>query len=349
MFKRILVPLDGSERAERAIPVAARLARASQGTVLLGQAVQMQMAMTPYGELPMDVQQGALKARAAVAAEYLASVTKRAELAGVPVETTVREGPAAWEMLAAAQEQEADLIVICSHGHTGFKRWVLGSVAQHIARHAQTPVLILREQDAALVQMGTNTQLESGAGIRVLVALDGSARALAVLEPAVTLAQELSPSGRAALHLLLVANPHELIDNDLPRETARTAAQSYLASIAARLGSEYSAATAPTVTWSVATDFDVASAIIRAAETGEAGGESAGGPGASAGYDVIAMATHGRTGIALWALGSVTERVVQSTQLPMLIVRAPEKTANETTAVHASALEDTINTWPGLL
>jgi hypothetical protein len=61
------------------------------------------------------------------------------------------------------------------------------------------------------------------------------------------------------------------------------------------------------------------------------------------------MATHGRTGIALWALGSVTERVVQSTQLPMLIVRAPEKTANEMTAVHASALEDNINTWPGLL
>jgi nucleotide-binding universal stress UspA family protein len=351
MFKRILVPLDGSERAERAIPVAVRLAHASQGTIILGRAVHVQASIAPYGELPLDVRQDALKARAAEAAAYLASATKRAGLEGIAVETTVRTGPAAWEMLTAAQEKAADLIVICSHGHTGFKRWVLGSVAQQMIRHAQEPVLILREQGTALVPASTNTRLDSSVGIRVLVALDGSARALAVLAPAMSLAQELSPTGRCALHLLFVVNPHEMIDNDLPRETARKTAQSYLATIAEQLRNEYNTdttLTAPVVTWSVMTDSDTAAAIIQVAENGEASG--AGGAGAPVvGYDVIAMATHGRTGVALWALGSVTGRIVQSTQLPMLIVRASEKPADKTSPVHLPPIEDTIATWPGLL
>jgi nucleotide-binding universal stress UspA family protein len=346
MFQRILVPLDGSERAERAIPVAADLARASQGTVILGRAVQVQPAMSiaPYFDIPADLQQEGLKAAEAGATEYLTRVANSAELKGVSAATVVRTGAAAWEMLAAAQEQAADLIVMCSHGHTGFKRWVLGSVAQHIARHAQTPVLILREQGTA----PTRAQLEGNTGMRVLVALDGSERAEAVLAPAMALAQDLSFKGHGALHLLSVINPHEVVDKELLRETTINAAQSYLGSVADRLGNKYSAATGPSVTWSVATDFDAASAIIHVAES-ETAGDTGTGTDTSGGYDVIAMATHGRTGVALWALGSVTERVVQGTQLPMLIVRSPEKTANETTAMHMPALEDDINTWPGLL
>jgi nucleotide-binding universal stress UspA family protein len=344
MFKRILVPLDGSERAERALPVAARLARASQGTVILGRAAQVQPAMTitPYFEMPADWQQEALKAEEAGATEYLTRVANSAELKGVSVATVVRTGAAAWEMLAAAQEQAADVIVMCSHGHTGFKRWVLGSVAQHIARHAQTPVLILREQGAAL----TRTQFASDTEMRVLVALDGSERAEAVLAPALALAQDLSLKGHGALHLLSVINPYEAVDKELPRESTVNAAQSYLGSVADRLGNKYGSSTAPTVTWTVAADFDAASAIIHTAESDTAGGN---GTGISGGYDVIAMATHGRTGVALWALGSVTERVVQGTQLPMLIVRSTEKNASETTSLHMPALEDNINTWPGLL
>src|SRR5262249_32655753 len=147
-------------------------------------------------------------------------------------------------------EQAADLIVMCSHGHTGFKRWVLGSVAQHIARHAQTPVLIMREQGAA----PTSAQVEGDTGMRVLVALDGSERAEAVLAPALALAQDLSRKGHGALHLLSVINPYEMVDKELTRESTVNAAQLYLGSVADRLGNKYGAATATTVTWAVAAD-----------------------------------------------------------------------------------------------
>ncbi|MFI5274730.1 MAG: universal stress protein, partial [Ktedonobacterales bacterium] len=71
------------------------------------------------------------------------------------------------------------------------------------------------------------------------------------------------------------------------------------------------------VSWSVTSGLDVAQALLRVAETGE----DVEGAGAASRCDVIAMATHGRSAIARWALGSITERVLHSTKLPLLIVR----------------------------
>jgi len=71
------------------------------------------------------------------------------------------------------------------------------------------------------------------------------------------------------------------------------------------------------VSWSVAVDTDVAEAIVRVAENGE----DAEGAGVFGGCDVIAMATHGRSGIQRWAMGSITERVLHATKVPLLIVR----------------------------
>jgi nucleotide-binding universal stress UspA family protein len=347
MFKRILVPLDGSERAARAIPVAARLARAAGGTVILGRAVQAQSVLTSSAA---DSQPDTLKAYETQAMAYLADVTKSTELAGIPVQTMVRVGPAAWEMLATAQVQAADLIVICSHGHTGFKRWVLGSVAQHIARQAQVPVLVLREQgaDPASTHLAVDAEVE----IRMLVALDGSGLSEAALLPAITLAQELSADGRGAVHLLFVANPYDVTESELTHQNALDAAQTYLASISQQMCDQLGNDRAPVLTWSVATDFDIASAIIRVATYDENSGEVTGAErNVTGSFDMIAMATHGRTGVALWALGSVTERVLQSTQLPMLIVRSPVKASGEPTPMpmQAPALNATVNMWPGLL
>jgi len=74
------------------------------------------------------------------------------------------------------------------------------------------------------------------------------------------------------------------------------------------------------ITWSVAVDTDVASALIRVAENGE----DAEGAGVFGGCDLIAMATHGYGGIQRWAMGSITERVLSATKLPLLIVRPPD-------------------------
>jgi len=74
------------------------------------------------------------------------------------------------------------------------------------------------------------------------------------------------------------------------------------------------------VTWSVAVDTDVAEAIIRVAENGE----DAEGAGVFGGCDLIAMATHGYSGMQRWAMGSITERVLSATKLPLLIIRPPD-------------------------
>ncbi len=80
-------------------------------------------------------------------------------------------------ILSVVQKQHIDLIVLCSHGYTGMKRWVLGSIAEKVAHHAPVPVLLLREGGPALV--GTPAHAEGP--LRALVPLEGSVRAKAAL------------------------------------------------------------------------------------------------------------------------------------------------------------------------
>jgi nucleotide-binding universal stress UspA family protein len=141
MLKRILVPLDGSKRAEQALPVAARLARASGGAIILLQAatgptayqqsIQETAMALPYAlslAVPPAVERDAHYTALDAAQRYLDITAKSGELADIEVETQALFGTAAAEILAAAQALPADLIVMCSHGYTGFKRWRLGSV-----------------------------------------------------------------------------------------------------------------------------------------------------------------------------------------------------------------------------
>src|ERR1700712_5718036 len=76
------------------------------------------------------------------ASRYLRNVTKSYDCAGLSLETIVLFGPVASTVLATATEHKADMIVLCSHGYTGMKRWVMGSVAEKIARHSLLPVFI---------------------------------------------------------------------------------------------------------------------------------------------------------------------------------------------------------------
>src|SRR5919204_166456 len=110
MFQRILVPLDGSHRAERAIPVAARIARASGGTVILVRAIS-----TVVDFWPSDTPQAGLTG----VEHYLADTRTAIDLEGVATEIMVLSGPAAPAILRAAHSSQADLIVLCSHGYTG--------------------------------------------------------------------------------------------------------------------------------------------------------------------------------------------------------------------------------------
>ncbi len=316
MFKRILIPLDGSTRAESAIPVAARIARASKGTIVLLQVVNSPREYGVYLTQSSVWTEKDMEAEKAKATEYLTSIAQSEQMEGIGTKIEVISGPIAPTLLSYAEPSRADLIVMSSHGYTGFKRWVLGSVADKVIRHAQVPALVLREHEPL--------SAGSGHSLRILVALDGSPLSEAVLDPVSQLVVALSEPSQGALHLLRVVDvpptigawkSQAYIGSEM-REHMQQDAKVYLASVVAQvqeafaLDYEYM----PTITASVVTDADVAGAIIREAENTEAGNT----------YDLIAMSTHGRGGLERWTAGSVTERTLHGTKLPLLVVR-PQK------------------------
>lgn len=323
MFQRILVPLDGSHRAERAIPVAARLARASSGSVVLLRAVHTPVEFWPSLVSEPKMAQTIVDTNLAETKQYLAGIMTTPALDGIPTETVVLFGPPASTILSVAHSCHADLIVLCSHGYTGMTRWVLGSVAEKVIRHAPIPVFVLRE--GGPVPAGPHP--DATRPLRALVALDGSSHAKTAIEPAARLIAALAAPAQGALHLTRVVKPVTPDDEEIDpegREQFLYKAKRYLSSTVEHL---HEGLVTPAVadlklpvSWSVAVDTDVASALIRVAENGE----DAEGAGVFGACDLIAMATHGYGGMQRWAMGSITERVLNATKLPLLIVRPPD-------------------------
>ncbi|HVB73015.1 MAG TPA: universal stress protein [Ktedonobacteraceae bacterium] len=310
MFQKILVPLDGSGRAEQAIPVAARIARASEGTVIL-----LAVATFPNEFHPEEKRRAEVDSPRLIdenlnqARQYLNSVTRMPELAGVKTRVEALIGGVAPTIMSAIELLQADLVVMCSHGYSGFKRWALGSVAQIIVPHSPVPVLLLRDGGPLLV----------GQSVRVLVPLDGSPLAEAALKPAIELITALAPADQRSLHLIRVVDdpissgifrPNVPFDLEVSRAEARREAHKYLAGMAAQLTKGEFATYDLTVTTSVSVNNDVAEALVEKTEqTVEP-------------FDLIAMAAHGYGGVQRWAMGSITERVLHHTKQPLLIVHA---------------------------
>src|SRR2546421_11188752 len=219
MFKRILVPLDGSGRAERALPIAARMARACGGSILLVRVVSTEPASLPSAPGRPNLIQTVGEADRTLAESYLEGWASSDLLRDLSVQIQVPVGLIPPSIIAVATENHADIIVMCSHGYTGVKHWwMLGSVAAKIARFAQIPVMILRE--------GGPVPEERHPGerpLRVLVPLDGSDYAKAALVPAAYLAAAMAAPGQGALHLTHIVQPaHEA---RVPTRTARTMAR----------------------------------------------------------------------------------------------------------------------------
>jgi len=321
MFERILVPLDGSRRAEQALPLAARLARASGGTVVLLRAVNLPDVLVSYAALePIPIDKD-LEAALEEARNYLNGIATGSSLAGIHTQTEVLMGQAAASILSVVNVQHLDLIVLCSHGYRGMKRWIMGSVAEKVAHHSPVPVLVLREGGPLPV----DPHPDAGRPWHVLVPLDGSGRAQAAIAPAAQVSAALSAPGRGALHLTRVVvrpdpdeighHTREAIIHKAKESLGTTVEQIREGLIAAPVGDLGLA-----ITWSVTIDEDIASGIIRVAED-EEGVEGAGVVGRC---QMIAMTTHGAHGLPRWVMGSITGRVLHASRLPLLIVRPPD-------------------------
>ncbi len=152
MFTHILVALDGSELAEKALPVARTLANSSGGTIHLIQAVSRQPefeaahggeASPQLAELSQDLARRLIETRQASGQEYLDRIAVELTNGGLKVETAILEGAADERIISYSREHGVDLIVISTHGYGGVKRLLLGSVTDRVIRSCEVPVLVL--------------------------------------------------------------------------------------------------------------------------------------------------------------------------------------------------------------
>jgi len=141
MYKKILVPLDGSELAECVLPHVKDIAAGcGGGQVVLLRVVEPLPAETPPAVDFEAVQRSGQKA----AEEYLAKIKAQLSKEGLNVEGKVITGRAADAIADFAQREKVDLVVIATHGRTGISRWVFGSVADRLIRSSPAPVLVIR-------------------------------------------------------------------------------------------------------------------------------------------------------------------------------------------------------------
>lgn len=338
MFSKILVPLDGSARAERALPVAAHIAKTRNATVTLLRVVSELADVGGYMIPSVATDQGVIEREEFEARDYLNALAKSHMLHGVKVETRVDFGLPAQVILDIVKTEGIDGVIIGSHGRTGLSRWVLGSVAQPIVRNSTAPVLLLRQQGPALDDDGSMRE----SPFRILVPLDGSELAEAALEPAQIMGEVFATAGTYELHIARVIPFLNTSTPDKLREESRVEALNYLDRISKRLTATGSGRAH--ITSSVILEVDVADALARMTRAGELVTGSL----ISDGCDLIAMATHGRTGLARLAMGSVTERVLSATIAPALIIR-PEviKAASEGAASKSQPVTSP-ESWPAL-
>lgn len=303
MIRQLMIPLDGSETAERALPHGAGLARVLGADVTLARVPETTIVPVMSGAIWVTEEIGTQPAKEQAEA-YLAEVASRPVLEGVRVATVLPPHPVANGLLQAIKDQGADLVVMTTHGFAGFKRWVFGSIADKLIATAPVPVYVIREDDDMPL---AEPEIE-----RVLVPLDGSALAESALESAALLAE------RAGAAMLLVQIPTVPGYVTSIPETAgwiphylreqADEASAYLEGKAEELAA-------------LGLDVDIDVEIVTAGSVAEGILDSA----REHDVDVIVMTTHGRSGIGRWVFGSVADQLLRNADRPVWLVRAPRE------------------------
>lgn len=303
MIRKILVPLDGSPFGESALPHAIEIARRTHAHLEL---VHVHLYHTPdpdvEGITPYQFEDVLAHDHAVDESAFHEDEAQLAALAaslatkhGIVAKGRVLRGPVASSLHREAEALRADLVVMATHGRGGISRSWLGSVADYLVRHVTMPLLLVRPES------GRETEPPSGPA-RVLIPLDGSPFSEQILGPALELA------GGGTLILLRVLTPllrygMPPADLDAPEVLdERERAQEYLHGVADQL-----ARSGPQPETVVVRHPQPAAAIIEEAQL----------RGASA----VAMATHGRGGVARLLIGSTADKVIRGGHTPVLVFR----------------------------
>ncbi len=300
-FRSILVPLDGSPLAEQAVPLAASIAQRGGGKLRL-------ILVHELPPAPVDP----AAARLFISIELATRKSERGYLRGI--QATLREGgtplssavtltgKAGPELARYVLELGIDLVVMATHGRGGIRRAWLGSVADHLIRTIEVPMLLVRPREGEPAP-----DRPPGVG-QILVPLDGSPLAEEALDAATALARIWD----AEVTLLQVVQPVLLsadpalplpsADDEHLTASARQQAQDYLDDLVEQMHGQGLRATGVAVVgWNAAdTILDVARPERVA---------------------VVALATHGRGGLRRLLLGSVADKLVRGADVPVLVYR----------------------------
>jgi nucleotide-binding universal stress UspA family protein len=144
MYKNILVPLDGSNRAEAILPHAEQMAQLCRAKIILMQVVEPVYISAGPPEIPVMISQELTQQRADDTDAYLTGWKVRLEKKGIEVVTRVEHGPIVATIIQVAEQEGADLIALASHGRSGLARVFYGSVAAGLLQHADRTLLIVR-------------------------------------------------------------------------------------------------------------------------------------------------------------------------------------------------------------
>ncbi|WP_336338976.1 universal stress protein [Haloarcula brevis] len=282
MFDTILVPIDDSPGSQRAFEAAATLAKQ------YGSAVHVLAVVDEHG--PSDGEWD--YDGDSPAAAFLDEQSDAAD--GIEVTSAVREGVVHEEILDYADERGVDLVVMGTHGRTGVRRYLLGSVTEKVVRLSDVPVLSVK------------ADAEPG-GVRfddILLPTDGSSGAEAAIEPTAALAGETD----ATVHVLSAVDTRSLgidVGSTVIIDELESIAEDAVATASERLYDQGVGAVKTAVAHGI--PYRV---ILQAIDDND--------------VDLVVIGTHGRTGIDRYLLGSVTEKLVRTAPVPVLTVRSAD-------------------------
>lgn len=295
----IVVPLDGSEVSEAALPVARAFVADTGARVLLVSVVDVSTEFAAWVQDSTDADD--FKQEQVRTQEYLNGIATQFD--GVEVQTVIPSGRPEVEILHVVDHADDPIVVMSSHGRSGFNRLLVGSVASRVVTSAECPVVVVHASDEG------EPASDIGSIESILVPLDGSEFA----ENALEAVQKTLASKKLQIHLVRMpetvrwasmpdaagAASYQMFETYM--EAATEEAQLYLAKVAARLEKR-----GHSVNWEVRVGI-IADEIAAAALEHN--------------VDLVVIATHGRTGFRRVVMGSVAERVLREIPTPLMMVR----------------------------
>jgi nucleotide-binding universal stress UspA family protein len=298
MYSKILVPLDGSKTAEKVLPYAGYLAGKFKVPVELLAVIDIaematHMSAEKVRHLDTMIDDGVRSSTT-----YLKGVATT--FPGLDVSCTVEKGSAEETIISKAEADGATLIAMATHGRSGVNRFLLGSVAEKVLRGSTDPLLLVRATDAAPATAAFKS---------VIVPLDGSELAESVLPVVATMAKQLD------LEVVLFRAYH------IPYSAYAADDGGYVVNYDELIAGVQEEAT-EYLNKKVGEMKNLGVAKVAALTKEGYSGDEIIALGRKTPDAVIAMCSHGRSGIKRWVLGSVTENVVRHSDDPVLVLRA---------------------------